>query len=95
MEGYQVRDGQRVGEAEMVRETDICQVTEPDCSLGPTIPVNHGRPLSKVIECTDEIGDGLEHVQPVIDSLPDSLTGQQRQVAVDLKKCGCFLKVQI
>ena len=73
---YQVRDGQRVGDAEMVRETDICQVTEPDCSPEPTVPVNHGRSPSKVIESTDEIGDGLEHVQPVIDSLPDSVTGQ-------------------
>ena len=73
------------------------QVTEPDCSPGPTIPVIHGRPLSKVIECTDEIRDGLEHVQPVIDSLPDSLTGQQRQVAVDLMKrnADVFLEVQI
>ena len=83
---YQVIEGQRVGDAEIVRETDICPVTGPGCSQGPTIPVNHGQPPSRVTECTVEIGNGLEHVQPVIDSLPDSLTGQQRQVAVDLIK---------
>jgi len=65
---YQVIEGQRVGDAEIVRETDICPVTGPGCSQGPTIPVNHGQPPSRVTECTVEIGNGLEHVQPVIDS---------------------------
>jgi len=70
----------------MVREADICRVTEPDCPTKLNALVNRGRSPSNVIKDSGKMGDGFEHVQPFIDSLPNSLTGQQRQIAVDLIK---------
>jgi len=84
---YKVKNGLCVGNAEMVDRVDMCELIGSGPSIRPMEHGDHARPKAKTdIKVVDGTEDDFKHVQPVIDSLPDSLTEEQKQLAIDLVK---------
>jgi len=97
---YKVKDGLCIGNAEMIDKTNVVELAELGRITGSTEPVACARQADNLAEtrnANSEFETEFEHVQPMIESLPDSLTDQQRQMAIDLIKrnADVFFEIKI
>ena len=89
-EECQLKDGIYLGNAECIGTADICGVQgevqgQPE---GPREPGDCARPSDSKNKASDAFpqNDDFKHVQPVIDTIPDSLTREQKELAVGVIK---------
>lgn len=88
---YQVKNGLFIADADVILPRDIYERTGPGQRGKPAVQPSCAQQQARRVRdnltggATD-VEDKYEHIRPVIDSLPDSLTEQERQLAIDVVK---------
>jgi len=86
----QLKDGTYLGNAEYIGPADICGVQDEAQGQpkGPREPDDCARPNSEGDKLSDAAhqNDDFKHVQSVIDTIPDSLSEQQKELAANVIK---------